>query len=213
MAAITAPAWDTGYEEAEAVVANLALARIGADLIRDTTEDTPASRQAKAVFGVTRDELLRDYEFNFAQKYLTLKESQAYTGPMGQWSKAYAYPTTPVILKILEVGGNKDNLYEVVGGGTDRVILCNIATGSDVDGETLDVKIVEQIIDPEAWDSLFRDAFVLRLGSKMALPLVKRADLTQFLQSEFSAIFTLAKMASSKERVVEEAEVPWTERR
>jgi len=219
MAAVTPPAWDSGFQSQEATVANLALARIGADLIKDTTEDTPASRQAKAAFGATRDELLRDYEFNFAQKYTTLDVATTeYTSPKGSWTYVYkmftgAGPYTAITaLKVLEIGGNKDNLFEVVGSGTDRFLLCNVTTGGSTGTETLEIKFVEQIIDPSLWDSLFTDAFVLRLASKLAIPLVKRADLAQFLQSEFTAIWSLAKMASSKERVVDEAEPMWTDR-
>ena len=203
----------------EATIANRALARIGADLIKDTTEDTPASRQAKAIFGATRDELLRDYEFNFSQRYATLEVASAveYPDPKGEWLYAYkmfngTVPASINALRVLEIGGNNDNMFEVIGSDTNRFILTNVVSGGDVGEETLDIKYVECIDDPDLWDSMFTDAFVLRLASKMAIPLVKRADLTQFLQSEFAAVLNLAKMASSKERVVDEAEPAWTSR-
>jgi hypothetical protein len=209
MGDVNVPGWNATHKVAEASIANLALARIGADLIRDTTDDTPSARQSKAVFAATRDELLRDYEFNFAQRYVMLSKADTYTGPRGHWQYAYEIPASPVVLKVLEVGGNKENLFEVIGSDSLRLLLCNIATTTT---PTLAVKYVESVIDPARWDSLFKDALVLRLASKMAIPLVKRADLAQFLQGEFAAIFNLAKVASSKERQVDEAEPQWTDR-
>lgn len=211
MPAVPIPAWTTGYEVAEATLANRALARLGADLIRDTAEDTPAARQVRSVFAATRDELLRDYEFNFAQKYLELSEDDAYADPKADWFFAYTIPASPVILKLLEIDGNPDNLFEVIGAGTARRLLCNIITTTGTPNK-LAIKYVERIVDPAGWDSLFQDALVLRVASKLAIPLVKRPDLAQALQGEFAAIFTLAKRASSKERVLEAGEPLWTER-
>lgn len=287
MPAVTPLDWDTtpiDYSESEAGMANLALARIGADLIRDTLEDTASSRQAKAIFAATRDELLRDYEFNFAQKRVKLGLS-TFDGKAG-WSYAYAMPSGLPVLKVLDVAGNKENLYEyfartvlanIQSGAAGAAVACDVATPSGVvtpaamtqftdglpvelagstapaglvlgttywvrgvTGTTLnlaaypggpalpvssvgadvtiapvaylEVRIIESVLDPAMWDSLFKDAFVLRIASKMAIPLTKRADLAQFLQSEFAAIFTLAKNASSQERQVDESEATWTTR-
>ncbi len=214
MPAVTQPAWDVGFEVKEATISNLALARIGADLIKDTSEDTPSSRQCKAAFAATRDELLRQaktLEFNFAQKAISLSEDAAYASPKNGYQYAYTVPTSPVILKILDVGANPNNLFETVGVGASRRILCNAITTAGTPN-LLDIRYIEQIIDPDSWDPLFRDAFVLRLASKLAIPLLKRADLTQFLQGEFAAIFNLAKLASSEESVPDETPPLWTDR-
>jgi len=278
MAAITAPTWTAGLELKEAAVANLALYRIAADPIKDTLEDTPSSRQCRVVFPAVRDELLRDYPFNFAMRRANLAEDTSFS-PKGEWTYAYkvepypaAYATigttalsavltgftglavnalrglkvsgagiptgayvvsndaTTVtlnaaatasasititmalaMLKLLEVDGNNANSFEIIGEGPSRRLLCNLVTTTGTPN-LLEIKYVEQVADPDSWDSLFKDALVLRLGSKLAVPLTKRADLAQFLQGEFAAILTLAKMASSKERVVEEGESSWTAR-
>jgi hypothetical protein len=204
------------YSIAEAQVANLALARIGADPIVNTTEDTPSIRQVKAIFATTRDELLRNYEFNFAQKYIELSEDATVTDALiGEWEYAYTIPTSTNIVKILEIDGNKDNIYEVLGSGVDRKLYCNIittlATASPVAPNKLSIKYVEQIVNPTLWDVLFKDALVLRLASKLAIPLAKRPDLMQVLQSEFASIFNLAANASSKERQIDEASELWTD--
>ncbi len=214
MPTVTAPAWDTGFEVKEATIANLALARIGAELIKDTTEDTPSSRQVRSIFATTRDELLRQaksLEFNFAQKNMTLSEDSAFASPKSGYSYAYTVPTTPVILKILEIGANPENQYQVIDAGASRRVLCNIISTVGTPN-LLELRYVEQIIDPDKWDSLFKDAFVLRLASKLAIALTKRADLAQFLQGEFAAIFTLAKTAGASEAQTDSSDPLWTDR-
>ncbi len=274
MAAVAIPSWDsgTGISVKECVIANRALARIGAEYIRDDAEDTPSNRQCKIAFPQTRDELLRDYNFNFAQRIMTLVEDVGTTigsivtnstvnlsGFVGQtvnahagklivgtgiptdtyiisntattavmskaatasatisivltsakspWEHIYVLPTDPVVLKVMEIAGNKENQFEVMGQGSARRILCNVETSDGF----LEVRFVERIIDPDYWDSLFTDAFVLRLASKLAIPLVKRSDLAIAIQQEFAAIFTMAKNASSGEAMLDEPEKLWTDR-
>jgi hypothetical protein len=270
MGAVTALA---DLSAAECAIANRALARIGAEFIRDTAEDTPSNRQCKALFPSTRNELLRDYEFNFAQKIFTLVEdvgttilsctktsASATIGFTGQtinalvgktitaasgipadtviisntatvgvmskvatdstgftatvtrakapWLHVFLIPTSPVILKVLEIAGNADNRYQVVGADSERRILCDVET---TDG-FLEARMVEEVSNTTYWDSMFTDAFVLRLASKLAVPLVKRADLGQVLQQEFAAIYSMAKKSSSEEAVLQVTQPMWTDR-
>lgn len=267
MALLAALSWTPSpIDLKEAAIANLALARLGVDLIKDTTEDTPQSRQAKAVFQTTRDELLRDYDFAFAKRdtvlisdagtaypSITTNSTTALTGftgltpgalvgktitgtgipagttivsndatsavmsaaatasgavtvtvsiQKGSLSYAYIVPTVPVCLKVLEVGNVKENQFEVIGAGAGRRVLANVATTTG----QLAVRYVEQVADPDQWDPMFKDALVLRIASKLAVPLVKSPQMAQFLQAEFAAIFIKAAMASSGERVLDTGE-------
>jgi hypothetical protein len=277
MALLTSPSWTPGFELAEAGVSNSALVEIAADLIKDTTEDTPSSRKSQAAFQATKEELLRDYEFNFAQRRMTIPEDADF-GYKGLWEYAYklepptaSYATigttttskvltgftgltvnslrgfrvsgtgiptgarvvsndattvtlniaatatgsvtiamSLAVIKVLEVGNVRDNLFEVIGEGPNRRLLCNVTSGESPN--LLPVKYVEDVIDPDYWDALFRHAFALRLASKLAISLLKDGNLALAKQSEFAAIFTLAKNASSKEKQVDEGEEFWTRR-
>lgn len=214
MASITAPTWTTGLEVKEATLANLALYRIGVDPIKDTTEDTPQSRAAKAVFAATRDELLRNGDFNFAKKNATAaegwEEDTAFVGK-GTFDHAYIVPTATVILKVVMVGNNKENKFEVVGSGSERRVITNIlSTGGDPN--LLDVQYIEQVTDPDLFDPMFKDALVLRIASKLAVQIIKSAQMAQFLQSEFSAIFSQASMVSAQEANLDTGEPFITER-
>jgi hypothetical protein len=265
---VTAP---TNLTAPEAGIANRALARIGAEFIRDAEEDTPSNRQCRAAFPSTRNELLRDYDFNFAQRIFTLVEdvgtsipsvvtnstvnitftgqtinalvgktitgagipadtviisntataavmSKAATAsatitatvtlPKAPWLHVFILPTSPVILKVLDIGGNVDNRYQVVGAGSSRRILCDVESSDGF----LEARMVEEVSDTTAWDSMFTDALVLRLASKIAVPLTKRADLAQALQAEFAAIYSLAKKSSGEESVLQVVPPLWTDR-
>lgn len=334
MAAVSVPSLDSGYENAEAVIANRALVRIGADPIRSDTEDTPALRQVKTAFAPTRDELLRDKLFNFAHRNLTLPAvvdktillvnttegltlltrtwasigthtnttltgfsgltvnalagvkvsgtgipagayivsntateatlSAAATGTAtitltgeldgdslvgwnvsgtgipsgtyvvsssgagtvmsaaatasaaitltaslgtGRWEYAYLLPSSPVVLKVIEIDGNKDNDFEVIGASTERRVLCDMESSTGL----LDVMVVEQVIDTTRWDPLFTDAFVLRLASKICVPL-GRIEVLQSVQQEFMGIYQLAKNATIEETNTDVGVEPWTTR-
>lgn len=78
MAAVTAPSFDYVYEVQEADLCNRALARIGADRIRDTAEDTKQARACRAIYATTRDELLRLHPWNFATRSDLVPEDTGY---------------------------------------------------------------------------------------------------------------------------------------
>jgi hypothetical protein len=66
MSATSVLIFDPVYKSDEAEICNKALARIGADRIRDTTESTKQANACRAVYAATRDELLRMFPWNFA---------------------------------------------------------------------------------------------------------------------------------------------------
>jgi hypothetical protein len=118
------------------------------------------------------------------------------------------------ILKILEIAGNAENVFDVVSGSSGRMILCNMY--SDIDatyGYVLEVKYVHQVKNPALFDSMFIDALSLRIASKIAMDIAKSANLVQQMQSEFAAIMQLAKNATAEERQIDAADPWWTEQR
>jgi hypothetical protein len=283
MPPITAPAFDSVYGVQEAEICNVALGSIGAELIRNTDEDTKQSRLCRSMYSQTRDELLRNYPFNFAVKITHVPEDIAYQAARDEYQYAYKaldYRTftgtvvtgdlttitgvtgitvdesligraldgvarnTRVIgvntltdaitvdraltgaldavrpftiyipmLKLNEIGTNIDNIFDLVGGGQSRRILCNIASGQDQNGgNLLEIMYVEQVIDPSKFDSMFQHALSLRIASKIALDLTKDVRVVQMLQQEFASIFQAAKISSSEERQLESPEPWWTDR-
>jgi len=123
-----------------------------------------------------------------------------------------AYTVHIPILKILEIGANDNNIYEVVGGGRDRRILCNLMMRDEFQHPVLEMKYVEQVLDPGKFDSMFEHALALRIASKVAIDLTKNAMVVQMMQQEFSAIFQAAKISSNEEKQIDSPNPWWTDR-
>jgi hypothetical protein len=281
VATISLPAWDTTTTTTtatECALSNRALARIGADLIRDDTEDTPSSRQCRLAFATTREELLRTEVFSFARRMIAFIEDEddptiedfSYSykmnsarasnvctggtsssvinltnltdldeneylgyGVSGTYITNGTYiisntantitlsspPTNtitsinitqPTILNYISIDGDDVNPFEIVGIG-DSLRIHTDHMSSEIDGLLVVASL--DMVDPDSWDSLFTDAFVLRLASKIALPIVKSANLAQLMQQEFSAIFEMARIASKKDSREDYGEAFWTDRR
>ena len=127
---------------------------------------------------------------------------------------AGTFSTKLPVLKILEIAGNAENVFDVVAGSDGRVVLCNMYSELDAtSGYLLEVKYVHQVKDPAKFDSMFTDALALRIASKIAMDLAKSPNLAGQLQSEFAAIMQLAKNATAEERQIDAPDPWWTEQR
>lgn len=116
MAATTTPVFDTTHGVAEANLCNIALAKIGVEPIQDTdpaVENSEPSRACRRHYAATRDELLRDYEFNFARKIGNFNENTTYAQP-GNWDYVYDPPPSVTVLRVLEVDNDKDAPFELM---------------------------------------------------------------------------------------------------
>ena len=286
MPAVAIADFDAVYGVAEAILCNKALARVGAERIEDTTENTKQANACREAYAQTRDELLRLYPASFALRDDIVLEDKAFPLSYGRFGYAFkaadyrtidfaagaagAYiltATTPAditqslvrraitgtgipagarivavnetlgtvtldrattagvanvethieAVKVLEVLHDPDELFETVGGGRDRRILTNRFTNSMLIGgvETayLEVRFIDSIVNPYDFDPMFYDALVLRIASKVALPLARSQSIVGQVQSEFSSIMKEAKRLASEERSVDEGEPFWTERR
>ena len=280
MAIVVAPAFDIVYGVKEAEICNKALSSIGGELIRDTLEDTKQSRVCRNVYQDTRDELLRNYPFNFATKIAMIPNDDAYVQPMDEFTYAYkvedheaftgtantASTITAVagitiddrligravsgafiqantrilsvdailgtitldrattgaatsftsyipIIKILEIATNENNIFEIVGGGSFKRLLTKVLSeqGDDLIYR-LELKYVEQVIDPAKFDSMFSHALALRIASKIAIDITKDPRISQMMQQEFSSIFQAAKISSSEEKQLDAPDPWWTDR-
>lgn len=122
------------------------------------------------------------------------------------------------IIKILEIDSNENNIFEAVGGGASRRILCNVSslqedpTGGDDPIDFLEMKYVEQVINPAFFDSMFAHALALRIASKICISLTKNPQIKQMIDQEFSSIFLAAKTSSSEEKQIDQPDPWWTDR-
>lgn len=118
------------------------------------------------------------------------------------------------VLKVIEVNRNKDSLYEISGGGEwQRIFTDIVSTQAAGEVNVLEIKFVDGVKDPELFDPMFYDALVLRIASKVGLPLGRDEAMVGRVQSEFSQIMAQAKKLASEERNFEESDDLWTDRR
>jgi hypothetical protein len=137
----------------ETEICNLALGHLGEARITSLEEDSTSARACSLHYEATRDAVLRSHRWNFAQARAQLPRLQ-FNPPFG-WDAAYQLPGD--CLRVLEVNGTEcgDVLSEpyIIEG---RAILINA-------GEVRLV-YVRRIEDPLQFDSLFIEAFALKLA-------------------------------------------------
>lgn len=119
------------------------------------------------------------------------------------------------VMKVLEVNYDRIQPFERIGAGDLARVLTEASSGYDSAEklEYLDVKVVLKVTDPDLFDSLFRNALILYLAMKAALPLAADKGKYEELKSEFSSMLASASYSSSEERQVEEPEGFWSDRR
>lgn len=288
MAVIVQPVFDFTHELAEAALCNNALSRIGAEVIRDTEEDSKQVRLCRALYAQTRDELLRYYPFNFSTKTAKIPVDDSFSNPLSGFIYAYKaedyftftgnmvlgeyvitnipiamlLPDNTLIGRIVNGVGIRtdarivsvnaqtialdrpltangttvtvtchiamlkfigpvadDSTHKDIGWRGTRYILANVQTDAQTtrDGgyivpANLEIRYTEQVINPALFDTIFYDAFCLRLAMKLAIPMSQDAGLLNKIQQEFAAIWTIAKIVSNEELDVDTAEPWWTDR-
>jgi hypothetical protein len=136
MAATTPQTFDYIYELAEADICNLALARIGADRIRDTVENTKQANSCRSVYAATRDELIRQYPWNFAMRSDLLLQDTAYPYAVDEGKYAFI----------------ADGRYAVTSGvtatGTGWVVIPTVTNPATLDNSLVGRRIIGTNVRP-----------------------------------------------------------------
>lgn len=174
---------------------NAALVQIGWDnQIGDVLDGSAAAQKALAIYGQTRDDLLRSGSWGFAEATLSmtlLKQAPATgyvpgvtpwdptTNPPPPWIYEYGYPAdclkvrsiklTPIfVLNFDPVPQPFAILNDTAYTPPRKVICCNVPNSLLV--------YTRQETNPLLWDANFNEAFIDRLGERLALGLTKSAD-------------------------------------
>lgn len=172
-------------------IVNASLVRIGyTDLVGELYEGSEASQVALAIYGQTRDEMLRAGDWGFAERNvaLTLLKQAPPDGYLTPWTNQYPplpwlyeYAYNSDMLKVRTVKPttifvpNFDPQPFIFSVENDtayspprKVILCNVANAICV--------YTGQITDPTTWEADFVEAFIEALGQRLAPALTKSLD-------------------------------------
>lgn len=156
----------------EAQIVNMALRYIGAQPIINLSDDSDEGRVATLLYPVARDEVLRDFPWNFAirRQQLSIDAGDNLTN----YDYKYNLPVDPLCLRALDLIDSEG--YTLVGYSwivEDRYLY--------TDYTDVRLQYIGQITDVTKFDSKFVKALTFRLAADMAYELTgaARNDLEQ----------------------------------
>lgn len=186
-------------------IANRALSEIGSrTLISSFTESSPAAAQCRLQYDAVREQVLRAAPWGFTRKTVTLTTlGQLLTTPPGSpypWLNQYLYPPDCIKFRYILVNPaafvtttnvpdvsvarplfvpwtmpNRAWRFTVAMDDSTtpprRVLLSNVPSAIGV--------YTANVEDPDLWDPLFTDAFVMALANKLVIPLSGNVQMKQ----------------------------------
>lgn len=174
----------------EVQICNMALSHIGGySDIAALDNSSQESKKCKLLYSPARDSVLRDNNWNFATKVLTLALlTDTYLG----WVYGYQYPVDCLMaIKIYNDYNNninRDSIYYPECNVTDNKIEFQIISNEALTGRIIltnkeDAKLVyiAKVTDTNMFDVEFIDALSYRLASELAISLKGDMQLQQQL--------------------------------
>ena len=171
---------------ADVDIVNLALIELNEEPITSLSEDSEVARAAKLIYSYTRNNLLRDHDWNFAIERVQLAPD--ITPPEFEFSNRFALPVN--YLRALELYPKK-TVYKIEG----KYILAN--------ADSICLKFIE--IKPEDdWDFSFSLAMKHQLAADLAYRVTNNTSLKQQQLSIANSIIDDAKRNNFDEDVPDE---------
>jgi hypothetical protein len=187
---------------AEVDICNMALIRVGAKRIISLDDDTKAALLCKQYYEQTRDEVLREHEWNCATERASL--ARLSEAPAYGFEYAYQLPASPFCLKVIEMESQDYWPYKVEG----RKLL--------TDNEECNIRYTKKMENPAEMDSYLVECIALRLATHLCESLSADANKTQALLGEYLVALQKAVAQDSDEWKQDDAEEqadqnPWWE--
>ena len=201
----------------EVTICNLALSRLGHQVITSLTEGTTTADLCNLHYGPTRDAVLRAHPWNFAIYRQAL--AQDVTTPSFEFDFRYALPTSPYCLKVIRTdweanGFSGTAIYGFPGqmGYADfgmpyriegRFLLCNESTVS--------IEFIGRVTDVAQFDDLFTDLLAQRLAAEMCVRLTDNQSAAKTLWDIYTAKLAEARTTDAQEGTPREVVdvTPW----
>jgi hypothetical protein len=164
-------------------VCNKALDKLGHGAITSLSDGTKAANLCDRAWPLVRDQVLRDHPWNFAVKRAVLAASN--TAP--EWGFSAKFPLPSDNLRLVEVRDLSTSEYSVEDG-------CIQA-----DADTLYIRYVYRVTDPNRYDSLFIDAAACRLAFELCEALTQSNTKKDALSQEYEDSLTRARRVDGQE--------------
>jgi len=190
-------------------ICNIALGRLNIDPINDISPPVTAVEKACArLYPTARDDTLRSFPWNFAQKEVQLSLVAGVT-KVG-YEYVYAMPTDCVAARniVSAAGRNIEQKYQVISNdaGTAKIILSNVAE--------MWLAYTSNDIATPLFDASFIDALSWRLAADLSVPLKFSAEIQTAMWQAHTSILAHAQANDAAEGKQEPFNSnPWTEAR
>ena len=177
----------------EVDICNMALREISVEPIASLTESSQPARDCNLFYEAARDDTLRAFYWNFAQKRLTLTAHEV-PDEFDDYLYAYDYPGDCIKIKSLRApGGSDEEIFEIFTTSLDeRIILTNV--------EEAILEYTARVTNPARYDETFVEALVLKLAEKLAVPLRQNPGLKSVMFQQFSLKILEADKNNRQER-------------
>jgi hypothetical protein len=148
-------------------IANYALNIIGASNISAFDENSKVGRLINQRYESVRDAVFRSHPWNCLIRRAELP--QEVEVPVFGYAHQYALPTNPFCLRVLEFSNGslsypQDNMTNNSGGPVFVIEGRKLLTDED----TVRIKYIARVTDPQQYDALLIDALSARLASEIA---------------------------------------------
>lgn len=176
---------------------NLALTRLGAATVERLDEPSEQARVVNRVYDAVRQDLLRQYDWGFARRSVSLAEVQS---DSGEYRFAYRVPADCLTVRRLRdenfIFLPRDNRFKIVGDERGRLILTDVAAAR--------LEYTADVQDEGLFDAEFSQAMSWKLAADVAMALTGRPDLVQLMQSGFERYMLEAQWNDANEDNVED---------
>jgi len=167
----------------EVQICNLALSKVGDEQITSLTENKKAARLCNLVYEPLRDSVLRAHFWNFAVERVALAKST--DTPAYEYSAKFALPTD--FLRLIDTNLLDTETFKVEG----LFVLAN--------SDTVSVRYVKRVEDPNQFDWLFIEALAARMAAELAIALTDNRVLSVDLFNLYSTKIMEARTADAQE--------------
>lgn len=187
-------------------IANRALTKIGSARITSLDEDSKAASTINSMYDVVLDAELRAHRWHFAKARASLPALA--DAPLFGFANQFRLPSD--YLSLIQIGqflvypkSDTSGVYSIEGGS----ILTNF-------GAPLPIRYIKRITDPNAFDSLFAEAFASRLAAECCEAITQSSTKKQAAWQEYDRAIASAIRVNAIERPAQAiTEDTWLESR
>lgn len=180
---------------------NRALARIGEERIVSINDRSPRAQTIRDIWDDVRQAAIRSHPWNFAIRRAILAPVDG--APVYGWGYRFRLPQADNDhqgwQRTLGVFEDEDELQRAAYKAEGPYLLANVAT--------LYLRFVADITNVNNWDSLFREAMMLKLGAELALALSNSGTIRDALRDEADRAFARARGVDAMDEAPLEIEV------